>query len=286
MIGAPLVDVPRISAPTWFCFVVIQSEMMDSAADSDPFGPFEIADWRVLETVDGRSSCPKCAKSRKYFCYTCYVPVTELEGKIPKLKLPIKVDIIKHAKEIDGKSTSAHAAVLAPEDVTIYTFPCIPDYEQDKETIVLVFPGKEAVTVEEFLSQESQSSNQSGQKRPAESSKRKIDRAIFIDSTWNQCKGIFKDPRLKDLPCVVLKARITQFWRHQEGSPRWYLATVEAIHQLLLELDAADPEAKRPKTNSVGHRFDDLLFFFRFMYDKIHTLYDHEKLKSYKRPLK
>lgn len=37
------------------------------------------------------------------------------------------------------------------------------------------------------------------------------------------------------------------------------------------------------ETNS--NKFDNLLFFFRFMYDKIHSLYDHESLKSYKRPL-
>jgi DTW domain len=93
---------------------------------------------------------------------------------------------------------------------------------------------------------------------------------------------------------VVLKQRITQFWRHQNGSPRWYLATVEAVHQLLLETDAAlyKNAAKKVKTDSesksveVNHQYDDLLFFFKFMYEKIHTLYDHEQLKSYKRPLK
>jgi hypothetical protein len=103
---------------------------------------------------------------------------------------------------------------------------------------------------------------------------------------------------------VVLKQRITQFWRHQEGSPRWYLSTVEAVHQLLVEMDLAlrkqslCPDFKKLKqsedgSNSAGgddvsesHEFDNLLFFFKFMYGKIHTLYDHEQLKSYKRPLK
>ena len=45
------------------------------------------------------------------------------------LQLPIKLDIIKHPSECDGKSTSAHAAILAPDDVNIYTYPTIPDYE-------------------------------------------------------------------------------------------------------------------------------------------------------------
>lgn len=44
------------------------------------------------------------------------------------LQLPIKIDIIKHQNECDGKSTSAHAAVLAPDDVRVFTYPCIPEY--------------------------------------------------------------------------------------------------------------------------------------------------------------
>jgi len=48
------------------------------------------------------------------------------------LQLPIKVDILKHPSEVDGKSTAIHAGVIAPDDVTIYTYPCIPDYDKDK----------------------------------------------------------------------------------------------------------------------------------------------------------
>ena len=47
------------------------------------------------------------------------------------MQLPLKIDIIKHPSEVDGKSTSAHAKVLAPDDVSIYTYPCIPDYPRD-----------------------------------------------------------------------------------------------------------------------------------------------------------
>lgn len=140
------------------------------------------------------------------------------------------------------------------------------------------------------------------------------------------------------LPSVVLKSRLSQFWRHQADSPRWYLATVEAIHQFLVELDAAqwkcnrrtgldsnltnrlisenilsedvvpgervvedqsqdEPGAKTicEETSSTDNKllseycykgqYDNLLFFFRFMYCMIHMLYDHDKLKSYKRRL-
>lgn len=60
-----------------------------------------------------------------------------------------------------------------------------------------------------------------------------IKRAVFIDSTWNQSKGIYKDPRINQLRSVVLQNRLSQFWRHQKNSPRWYLSTVEGMHSLI-----------------------------------------------------
>ena len=43
-------------------------------------------------------------------------------------QLPIKIDIIKHVQEIDGKSTAIHAAIVAPEDIRIYTYPDFPEF--------------------------------------------------------------------------------------------------------------------------------------------------------------
>lgn len=47
-------------------------------------------DWRQLFDIHERQPCRKCSKSRKYFCYTCYTLNTDLENKIPKLKVNIK----------------------------------------------------------------------------------------------------------------------------------------------------------------------------------------------------
>lgn len=52
------------------------------------------------------------------------------------LQLPLKIDIIKHRKEIDGKSTAIHAAILSAADVSIYTYPNIPNYENERDTTV------------------------------------------------------------------------------------------------------------------------------------------------------
>lgn len=132
-----------------------------------------------------------------------------------------------------------------------------------------------------------------------------IDRAVFIDSTWNQSRGIYKDDRIKKLPCIVIQNRISQFWRHQKGSPRWYLATVEAIHQFLVEIHVNawgvnteykgiihclnDDYLKQFITNtsdeSYNGQYDNILFFFKHMYDLIHAYYDHDQLHAYKRRL-
>lgn len=48
-------------------------------------------------------------------------------------QLPIKIDIIKHPREIDGKSTAVHAAIIAPEDVKIYTYPDFPEILNKEE---------------------------------------------------------------------------------------------------------------------------------------------------------
>ena len=49
------------------------------------------------------------------------------------LKLPLKIDIVKHSKELDGKSTAIHAVMLASKDVNIYTYPAIPNYADKKD---------------------------------------------------------------------------------------------------------------------------------------------------------
>ncbi|XP_069119815.1 tRNA-uridine aminocarboxypropyltransferase 1-like [Argopecten irradians] len=113
----------------------------------DPFSDLMIDSPAFLEELDGRMSCPKCGKSRKYYCYTCYLPVKGIADKIPSVKLPFKIDIIKHPSECDGKSTSGHARVIAPDDVTIYTYPCIPDYP-NRDRVVLLFPGEESINME------------------------------------------------------------------------------------------------------------------------------------------
>lgn len=129
-----------------------------------------------------------------------------------------------------------------------------------------------------------------------------IDRVVLIDSTWNQSRGIYSDERLKKIPKIVLQNRPSQFWRHQKGSPRWYLSTVEALHQLMLELhlcawgcsenyksdltkDYPVHEDDHAHCKPYSGQYDNLLYFFKYMYEKLHSLYKHDDLLAYKRPM-
>ncbi|KNC25258.1 hypothetical protein FF38_09618 [Lucilia cuprina] len=307
-----------------------------------PFKNMHLADHTVLDTIEGRSDCTKCNRSRKFFCYSCYLPVGNLSDFIPQVTIPLKIDIIKHKKEIDGKSTAIHAAVLAPGQVNIYTYPDIPDYTKEDD-VVLIFPSVESVTVAELFERNVKLCKENNFGFPKGHNvgtllKRRVEevvgeeltqqtehlkhytydnlpikKAVFIDSTWNQSRGIYKDERVKSLKPVVLQNRCSQFWRHQKGSPRWYLATIEAIHQFLLEVHVnawglnskyrgldhleivegfyktarlvEDCENNIAAEAPYNGQYDNLMYFFANMYDLIHKYYDHNELKSYRRPI-
>lgn len=249
--------------------------------------------------------------------------------------MPLKIDIIKHKHEIDGKSTAGHAAILASDDVNVYTYPNIPNYSE--ENVVLIFPSQNAISISQLI----KSSNSSNMNKLVEYQEAPLDdlppgynrstlmkvisktrheydfrtgikkipikKVIFIDSTWNQSKGIYKDERIKNIPSVVIQNRISQFWRHQKGSPRWYLATIEAIHQFLVEIHlhcwGLNPQYTgiyncftektveqfkllySDSNEAYNGQYDNLLYFFRHMYELIHNYYQHEELYAYKRRL-
>ncbi|KAE8617837.1 hypothetical protein XENTR_v10009209 [Xenopus tropicalis] len=185
----------------------------------------KLSSQRVLEIAQkkGRSKCPKCNSSRMFYCYTCFVPVESVPSdEIPVVKLPLKIDIIKHPNETDGKSTAVHAKLLAHEDVTVYTYPCVPQYQDQKHEVVLVFPGPDSVSLSDSLlyirgsgDMQNDSSCEPSLKRPKcsqqyDKSKNEgveekkpmhfLKKLIFIDSTWNQTNKIISDERLQDVP--------------------------------------------------------------------------------------
>ena len=73
-------------------------------AEESPLSALSISDTSPLNDITERGKCGVCAASRMYFCYTCHVALPEVDRIIPRIdRLPIKVDIVKHPHEIDGK---------------------------------------------------------------------------------------------------------------------------------------------------------------------------------------
>ncbi|XP_021484186.1 tRNA-uridine aminocarboxypropyltransferase 1 [Meriones unguiculatus] len=257
-----------------------------SIASEDPLQNLCLASQEVLHKAQqsGRSRCLKCGGSRMFYCYTCCVPVENVPTElIPLVQLPLKIDIIKHPNETDGKSTAVHAKLLAPDSVSIYTYPCIPEYEGKDHEVVLVFPGPQAISIKDvsFHLQKRIESQGKGKaddfdmppfklKRPKveegcdlnESACEgpALKRAVFIDSTWSQTNQIASDERLRELLQVELKTRKTCFWRHQKGKPDTFLSTIEAIYYFLV-----DYHSDMLKEKYKG-QYDNLLFFYSFMY--------------------
>ena len=176
-----------------------------------------------------------------------------------------------------------HAPVLAPSDVRIYTFPDIPDYTQERA--ILVFPGKGSLSLEEIVASSlKEQDNDLPEELHKEQTENKTQcskfpytKIVFIDSTWNQCYGMVQDNRLAGLPRVEISSRNTIFWRYQKGKPKEYLATIEAIYYFLVDFHKI--VLKRDYCGD----YDNMLFLFKFMYDKIHELYDHNSLRAYTR---
>ncbi|NXX71453.1 DTWD1 protein, partial [Spizella passerina] len=199
-----------------------------SSIQDNPLQQLQLASQEVLKKAkkSGRSKCPQCHSSRMFYCYTCFVPVETVPTKeIPTVKLPLKIDIIKHPNETDGKSTAVHAKLLAPDDVTIYKYPCIPEYEEKRHEIALIFPGPNSVSVKDIAfhlqkytkkgvcpsdddcsreplpkqakiePEEEKNPNESISSSRSEGTRLK--KIIFIDSTWNQTNKIITDERLQ-----------------------------------------------------------------------------------------
>lgn len=268
----------------------VSSDSSDAAELANtPLQGLKLASHAVLEEAQerGRLKCSKCGGSRMFFCYTCCSLVGVSPQEVPLIKLPVKIDIIKHPNETDGKSTAIHAKILAPSDVTIYTYPCIPEFEKDK--VVLVFPGPGAVSVQDMLqclldrSQDSfyepftkrvktdelqgathaSKNPELGASSEAEGVESKVyplQRVVFIDSTWNQTNKISTDERLQGLLQVELKTRKTCFWRRQKGKPDTYLATIEAIYYFLKDFHEHCLEQE------YSGQYDNLLFFYSFLH--------------------
>lgn len=89
--------------------------------DDSPFRALQISSHQPL-AHDARTTCSKCSKSIKFYCPRCLVPSPDLVQLIPRVSLPIRIEILKHIQELDGKSTALHAKIISPDQVDVYPY--------------------------------------------------------------------------------------------------------------------------------------------------------------------
>lgn len=65
---------------------VLKLRRKQIAIDKAPFTNFLISDSEKLNTVMGRKRCERCHRSRKFFCYTCCLPVID-RSYFPRVKV-------------------------------------------------------------------------------------------------------------------------------------------------------------------------------------------------------
>jgi DTW domain-containing protein YfiP len=182
---------------------------------------------------------------------------------VPKVKLPLDLLVVKHGKELEGKSTAVHVKLLCPEQATLTIYdPKLPETIEelsklDSDEAVVLFPDETSKSIAE--------TDWSGVKR-----------LIVIDGTWRQAKAMIQAPGLRHL---VRRVRLnennrTLFWRYQEIGPHC-LSTIEAIHRFYQEF-----QADRGK---VEGSLDNLLFFFSFFYNLIQDDYANNPDRRYTR---
>ena len=141
-----------------------------------------------------------------------------------------------------------------------------------------MYPGKEAEILEEFLPNLviEQDKLQCDGNIQNEINNFNV-RVVFVDSTWNQTARILNHPNVKCLRKIQIDDRETVFWRYQTGKSKKHLATIEAIYYFLVDFHL------KVLKKSYNGEYDHLLFLYKFMYGKIHQLYDRSKLRSYNR---
>lgn len=231
----------------------------DFSSDS-PFHGLHIASHAPLRGLKSRYICSGCQKSTRYFCYRCVQLAPGLS--IPSVHLPLNLCIVKHARELEGKTTAVHAKLLAPGQVELVSYDpkdesLLRELEKiPSEESVLLYPDETARLISEV--------DWSG-----------VRRLVVIDGTWQQAKAMVRSPCLAHLTRRVClsESNKTLFWRYQHVGLHC-LSTIEAIYRFYQEYSA------HQNTNP-SHNLDNLLYFFSFYYTLIQDDYAQNPERRY-----
>eukprot|EP00996_Jenningsia_fusiforme_P001685 NODE_2553_length_1170_cov_29.066905_g2334_i0.p1 GENE.NODE_2553_length_1170_cov_29.066905_g2334_i0~~NODE_2553_length_1170_cov_29.066905_g2334_i0.p1 ORF type:complete len:290 (+),score=54.63 NODE_2553_length_1170_cov_29.066905_g2334_i0:149-1018(+) len=214
-----------------------------------------------LEGMDNapRVECPKCGRRRKYYCYDCLCPVHPTLHPTD-IRLPLRLSIIKHFNERNGKSTAIHAAVMC-QNAELFEFPSQSPTSLDPKRTLVIYPTDDAALLSEIPNL------------------RDYTDVVVVEATWQQSRSIASSDALRSMKKVRLANHKSVFWRYQSKADD-FLATIEAIYFFYLEYQNALAGLVDSDAAPYSGELDDLLFFYAHMY---RTIQEHYRSNPSKR---
>ncbi len=178
-----------------------------------------------------RDNCYRCMRPAS----SCFCP-TE-----PPLSVRTKIVLLMHDKEWRRqKSGTGRLACLNLAGSELIPGLGFDDNPRVRELLsdpdkrcVLLYPGDNAVdlSAEPFPAQALGLEPDSGKQLVV----------FIIDATWSCSRAVLRaSPGLLDLPRLMFRPQVKSRWIIKKQPADWCLSTIEAIHELLLALEAAD----------------------------------------------
>lgn len=92
-----------------------------------------------LSLHDALLSCERvtctggCGKKRRYFCSECVVPLVNPPNAVPRVQLPLYIDILQSGAERPQRSTAQHVPLLGPGYARVWRpFPeCTDEFQRE-----------------------------------------------------------------------------------------------------------------------------------------------------------
>ncbi|KAI9347165.1 DTW domain-containing protein [Zopfochytrium polystomum] len=137
----------------------LHEEAAENLRDALRWDRLCIADTTPLLSSKVRIMCQGCRRSHRPYCPDCVVPLGHCP---PKVRLPVPLDVYRHPNEREGKTTSVHAKLVAPDDCRLFVEDFVRNDDAlqrvlnrypDRSRTLLLFPSADSVTLPDLAAE-------------------------------------------------------------------------------------------------------------------------------------
>lgn len=91
-----------------------EHEKLSVKAPSSTFDDLVLSSHGALLSCERVCCTGGCGKKRRYFCSDCVHPLVNPPESVPRVQLPLYIDILQSGAETPQRSTAQHVPLLAP----------------------------------------------------------------------------------------------------------------------------------------------------------------------------